>query len=327
MDEVKIALYGLEGHQIHGRVSELTRARLTAFAGLTEDHAKHVAEKFPDVPVYADLDELLGKADVDLISFCKTPRTEQTRLVLRALDARKHVLAEKPMATSVGELEQLRAAAAAAGAQLRTMTPMPYERDFTGMKKVVAEGRLGALVQVYAMKSYPYNDDRPQDRRVDGGIILQAGIHAVSFVRYVTGLEFVEVFAQDTGTGNPKQGELQLGANMTFRMSNGALAAILCNYCNQRSIGYHGNDQLRVFGMDGMIELVDGKTRRMMVLHDRAPATFDDVEPEKHYPQDLIDCILDGAPTMLTQEDSFRNTLVVLRAQESATKGAPLRIE
>ena len=316
----------MDGHQILSRIPGLERARLTALGGLTESQAKTVREGHPGIPIFPDLESMLEEGEADLVSFCSIPRTDQTRLVVKALSAGKHVLAEKPIATTMEDLEKVRRAAADSGAELRTMTPMPYNPDFSGMKKVVDTGALGAIVQIYAMKSYPYNDSRPQDRRIDGGIVLQAGIHAVSFIRYVAGLDFEEVFAQDTGVGNPGTGELQMGANMTFRMSNGALAVILCNYCNRRSIGYHGNDQLRIHGTNGMIELVDGRTRRMLVLKDQAPSSFDDAAPDKRYPQDLIDCILEGAPTLLSQEDAFRNTEVVLRAQESANKGTPLKI-
>ena len=326
MNEVRIGLFGLQGHQITRYIPNLQRARVTGIGGMDEAQVQNVKASFPDVPVYVDLDSMLAEADVDLISFCTVPRTEQTRQALQAIKAGKHVLVEKPMATTMDDLGELRQAVEASGTELRTMTPMPYEADLTGMKRIVESGALGTIVQVYAMKSYPYHDRRPQDRRMDGGLICQAGIHAVSYVRYVTGLELVEVSAQDTGTGNPQEGELQLGATAAFRMSNGGLAAILCNYCNQKSVGYHGNDQLRVHGMNGMIELVDGKTRRMLVLKDQEPTSFEDVEPEQSYPQDLIDCILDGTPTMLSQEDSFRNTEIVIRSQDSATQGTPLRI-
>lgn len=326
MREVRIGCFGLQGHQILGYLPSLERARLTALGGLTEAEAETMRRDYPDVPLFPDLDSMIEKGEVDLISLCTTPRSDQARLVVRALQSGKHVLAEKPMATAMGDLAALRQAVSESGKELRTMTPMPYAPQFVGMRKVVESGAVGSLVQIYAMKSYPYHDARPQDRRVDGGIILQAGIHAVSLIRSITGLEFAEVLAQDTGTGNPKRGDLQMAAHVAFRMNSGALGVILCNYCNPNSIGYHGNDQLRYHGTKGMIELVDGGTRRMLVLRDEKPQSFDDVAPEKRYPQDLIDCILDGTPTLLSQEDSFRNTEIVIRAQESATKGVPLKV-
>ena len=330
MSEVKIACYGMAGHQILRAIPGLTRARLSAMAGVEESKFEELREALPeamaDANYYPDLTTMLDKGEVDLVSFCSDYRAHQARQAIQALEAGKHVLAEKPMATTWDDLVALRQAAEKSGKELRTMTTMIYEPCFKGMKDVLDAGTLGDVVQIYAMKSYPYRDTRPQDRGVDGGLLMQAGIHAVSFVRYVTGLEFAEVMAQDTGKGNPKDGHLQMAGAMAFRMNDGALCAILCNYCNPTGIGYWGNDQLRVHGTKGMIELVDGQKRRMLAVNDQGPGTFEDGTPDASYPQDLVDCILDGTPTLLTQEDSFRNTEVVLRAQESAEKGVAVKI-
>ena len=330
MDEVKIGCFGLRGHQIYGVIPKLDRARLTAVSGMDEKVYEETKETYPqfftEATYYPDLETMLEKSDVDLVSFCSARRADQAAQAVQALKAGKHVLAEKPMATTLEDLEALRAAAADSDRHLWTMTSMVYDPRINGLKAVIDAGTIGTIVQIYGLKSYPMGTSRPQDRSVDGGLIMQAGIHAVSFIRHTTGLEFTEVFAQDTGLGNPKEGNLQTGANLAFRMNSGALAAILCNYCNQKSIGYHGNDQLRVHGTDGMIELVDGWNRRMLVVKGEKPTTFEDVAPEKDYPQDMIDSILDGTPTLLSEEDGFRNTRAVLRAQESATKGVPLKI-
>ena len=325
MDEARIGIYGTSGHQILGLIPALKRARLTAASGVTREWFEICKEKRPElmagVEFHADLDGLL-QSEVDLISFCSDYRADQAGQAIRALKAGKHVLAEKPMACSMADLDALRRAAEESGREVRTMTPAIYQPDIQGMKQVVDAGTIGEIVQVYAMKSYPWRETRPQDTGIDGGLIMQAGIHAVGFVRYVTGLEFTEVFAQDTKKGNPvADGRCRVAANLAFRMTGGALAVILCNYCNPRAFGCHGNEQLRILGSEGVIEMVDGFQRRMLALHEQAPAEFPDAEPSHSYPQDLIDCVLDGTPTLLTQEDSFRNTEVVLRAQESADTG------
>ena len=331
MSEVKIGIHGNRGHQILGRIPDLTRARLSAVSGVSREWFAGYREKRPDLmggaEHFDDLDALLADGDVDLISFCSEHRADQAEHAIRALKAGKHVLCEKPMACSLEDLERLREAAEASGKEVRTMTPAIYSGCVHGLKQVVASGAIGEIIQVYALKSYPWRETRPQDTGIDGGLLMQAGIHAVGFVRYATGLEFTEVFAQDTKKGNPvAEGECRVGAQMACRMEGGVLAAILCNYCNPRAIGFHGNEQLRVFGTEGMIELVDGFQRRMLVTHEAPPSEFPDVEPDRTYPQDLVDCILDGTPTLLTQEDSFRNTEVVLQAQRSADTGEVVKL-
>jgi predicted dehydrogenase len=329
MKELRIGCWGVAGHNIIGKMPKLKRARMTAIGGVPEnvlaDLRKNLPQVMADARHCADLDTMLA-ADVDMVVFCSDYRARQAGQAVRALRAGKHVLVEKPMATTWQDFEALERAVAESGRQLRTMNPMIYDPEFKGMKDVVDSGKVGTIVQTYALKSYPYSDGRPQDRGVDGGLLMQAGIHAVSFVRYVTGLEFEEVFAYETLRGNPKPGQLQLGGAMSFQMNDGSLCAILVNYCKPRGLPYHGNDQLRIFGTKGMIELVDGKTRRMLVTNEEKAVEFPNGTPAFEYPQDYIDSILDGTPTLLTQADSFMNTRVVLRAQESATTGKVLRI-
>lgn len=158
----------------------------------------------------------------------------------------------------------------------------------------------------------------------------KASIHAVSFVRYVTGLEFEEIYAMDTGRGNPRPGKLQMAGQYVARMSEGALGTIVCNYCNPPGIGFWGNDQLRVHGTGGMAEAVDGLSRTLVALGQEKPTAlpssaksaggYDDLL------QDYVNHLLDGSPMRLSQEDSFMNTRVVIRAQESADSGQPVKV-
>ena len=218
------------------------------------------------------------------------------------------------MATTQDDLDTLRRAHEQHRFHLWTMLPMVYDPGFLGMKQIVQEGVIGEVVQIYALKSYPYHDRWPQQRDVDGGLLMQAGIHTVSLIGHVKGRRFTEVFVQETANVNPKSGDLQMGATISCRMEGGALAAILCNYCNSRGIGYHGNDQIRVHGTKGMVELVDGFTRRCLVVGEKPSDSFFDTAPARGYPQDMVDAILNGTSTLLTEEDGFHFTEVLIRA-------------
>jgi predicted dehydrogenase len=69
----------------------------------------------------------LAQSDVDLVSFCSARRDGQTAEAMAALCAGKHVLAEKPMATTQEDLDALRERAARSGRRLWMMLPMPHE--------------------------------------------------------------------------------------------------------------------------------------------------------------------------------------------------------
>jgi len=321
MAELRMAIYGTNGHQPTGLALKTPRVRVVAAAGMPQAPGEATS--------YDSLAALLAKADADLVSICSPRRDRQHEDIVAALEAGAHVLAEKPLATTMAGLDAIRAGAVRTGRQVRSMTGMMYSPAFREIKGLIDAGKLGDMVQVYAQKSYPYHDRRPQDPGVDGGLLEQTGVHAVSYIRHVTGLEFEEVFATDTGRGNPQAGGLRIAGHIVARLTGGALCAILCNYANPKGIGFWGNDQLRVHGTKGMAEVMDAGGRSLVALDEHEPVPLADPTVTGGYEQLLpayVDHLLDGSAMLLSQEDSFVNTEVVIRAQESADRGEMVRL-
>jgi predicted dehydrogenase len=193
------------------------------------------------------------------------------------------------------------------------------EPTLTAMRRLVDDGHLGEVIQVYAQKSYPYHDGRPQDRGIDGGLIRQAGIHAVRFIQRSTGLRARRVSATDTCLGNPEDGELQMAASVWLELDGGAIGVLALNYLNPRGIGYWGNDQCRIHGTAGMVEAVDGFQRRRMVLGESAPQQIPEVPSS--YPDffdSYVDYLLDGTDMPYSLEEDLFALRTVIRAQEAA---------
>ncbi len=327
--KLRVACYGANGHQITGKLRDHPRAELVAVSEIPPDRLERQigAGAAARVRIEKDLDALIAAEEVDLISLCSPRRDEQCGHALRCLRGGKHVLAEKPAAITVEELEELERAIAECDGEFRQMGSCGHEALLSAMRRVVDDGRLGEVVQVFALKSYPYHERRPQDRGVDGGIIRQAGIHGVRFIQLATGLKAARVCGFDTGGGNPKEGELQMAASVALELQGGALAVLACNYCNPKGIGFWGNDQLRVHGTGGMIEAVDSMQRWRMILGESPEEPIPDV-PDS-YP-DFFDTyvgyLLDGAPMPYSLEDDLHALRTVIRAQEAVDKGCTLEV-
>jgi predicted dehydrogenase len=326
MKQIKIAAVGSNGHQIIPLLKGLDSAKLVAIAEFDPAREAEWKKDCPEVmaaPRFDSLETVLSKTDCQLISLCSTRRDQQARQILACLAAGRHVLAEKPLCTSLEDLEAIRAAAPRANRKvwaMLTMINLPVFREF---ERRIRGGELGEIGQVFAQKSYKLGGKRPQDRGVDGGII-QAAIHAVSYVRSTTGLEFAAVSAVESAVGNPQPGRLQMEFAMTARLSNGALCQIVSNYLNPASVPFWGNDQLRIWGTRGMIESVDGLTKSAVYL----PNEIQRLDVPSSYPNylaDLLNELITGQPASLTMEDSFRCTQIVLEAQRSVHEAAATR--
>ncbi len=334
MSELRVACFGTNGHQPFSLFDGLCRAKLVGCADvpeatLDELRRKH-PEAFAEAKGYPGLDELLAESGADLVCICSARRSGQHADIVRALDAGCHVYAEKPLATTAAGLELVHEAAARSCREVRAMTGLCYNPTLREVRHLVADGELGEIVQVFVQKSYPCHDGRPPDEGVDGGLLMQAGIHGVSMVRFVTGLAFGEVRAAETATGNPLGGELRMAAEIGIRLSGGALATVIANYCNPRGMGFWGNDHVRVFGTRGMAEAVDGMRRSSVTLGRDPPKALPVADSDhggyRALLEDYVAHLLDGSGMLLSQEDCFADSALVVRAKESCALGGWVKL-
>jgi predicted dehydrogenase len=307
-DEIRIGLYGTNGHQLPLHLPP--RARVVAVA----DYPREDLE--PGIRAYDDLPALLADPEVDLVSLCSARRIEQADQAIRCLWAGKHVLAEKPCAFTADKLDEILIATAATGRAFREMAASELAPPLQAIRRLVDQGTLGTIVHVQAQKSYPWHDRRPQDTAVDGGLVRQVGIHAVRFVHGATGQRIRSAWGCSTGLGNPSQGEIQMAAAFVIELENGALGTINLNYLNPANFGCWGNDQLRVFGTAGMVETVDGLRRSRLYLPDREdtelPIPDDVVSPAyiEHYVRFLLEG--DKMPTPFEEEMAMTRAMITL---------------
>jgi predicted dehydrogenase len=319
---LNIGLHGVNGHQIHGQLARGgdTRVRLAAVAAFPE---KTVSELQPTgaapFAVQPDLDALLAQPGIDLVVLCSPRRDRQAAEAIRCLEAGKHVYAEKPCALTEADLDRILTAAARSGRKFHEMAGTAFAQPYLGMRQAVADGLVGDVVQVLAQKSYPMHPGRPQDEGVDGGLILQAGVHAVRMIEHVAGTRVRAVEAMETTLGNPLPcGGLRVAASFIFRLGNGGVGSAVANYLNPRAFGSWGNEMLRIFGTAGMIEATDGGRRTRLVLADRDAGAFDTSAAGIDWFTAMVDEICDRRPMPLPLDEELSPLRVVIRARASA---------
>src|SRR3954447_7839423 len=131
---------------------------VVAIASRDPSRASEVAKQRGIERAYASYDELLADADVDAV-YIPLPNHMHVLWSLRAIEAGKHVLCEKPIGLSVMEAEQLVHAAAAAP-RLKVMEAFMYRfhPQWQKTRQLVRDGRIGDLRTISTQFSY-YNDD------------------------------------------------------------------------------------------------------------------------------------------------------------------------
>jgi hypothetical protein len=176
-------------------------------------------------------------------------------------------------------------------------------------------------VQVLAQKSYPYHDRRPQDEQVDGGLICQAGVHAARFIEHVADVRIQDITAFETSLSNPdKDGGLKMAASCMMTLEHGGIATVIANYLNPPSFGSWGHEMLRIFGVNGMLEIVDGGARTRLVLNEKDMGPIDIHEESYDYFDMIMEDLRHNENLMpfRTHEEELRPTRMVIRAKLAA---------
>ncbi|MGH8019746.1 MAG: Gfo/Idh/MocA family protein, partial [Opitutaceae bacterium] len=306
-----VGLYGSNGHQL--RVSSLLDhpyARVVAVAQLRREVPADAG-----VRVYPGLDGLLADPAVEIVSLCSPRRADQARDAIRCLEAGKHVYAEKPCALSERELDAILAAARRSGREFHEMAGTVFVQPYLKMRRLVREGAVGEVIQVFVQKSYPYGSHRPQDEAIDGGLFLQAGIHAMRMIEHGAGVRIRTIEGWETSLGVPEEGEGKLAGAMQIGLENGGLATAIVNYLNPPHLKPRGHETLRIFGTRGFIESVDGGTRTRLVTRTDVVEPLDVSAPGRDYFDLFAAHLATGAAMPLTVEAELHPLRMLLRAK------------
>ena len=116
--------------------------------GVAERSGPRMAADYPDVRSYPTVAALLADPAIELV-VVNTPSNTHAELASQALRAGKHVLLEKPVATSPAEFEELWALARTTGRHLLAYQNRRWDSDFGAVARVVASGQLGALIEAH----------------------------------------------------------------------------------------------------------------------------------------------------------------------------------
>ena len=222
--EVGILGLGRSGWNIHAdALAEHDGFAVTAVADPVEDRRREAEDRF-GCTSFADAEALLETAEVDVVVVA-TPSHTHVPLTIRALQAGRHVVAEKPMAASVAEMDEMVAVAERAGRVLTCYQPRRLDPDFAFVQEVLASGRLGEIVLVRRTSHrFTRRSDWQTLRKYDGGELSNTVPHLLDQVLLLLGEEPSDLFADLRHTVG--LGDAEDHVKLCLRAEGGPLAEI-----------------------------------------------------------------------------------------------------
>lgn len=171
---------GRSGRDIHGLYfsTDPKRFKIVAVADILKDRRQRAAREY-HCDVYADYHALLKRRDIDLVVNA-TPSYLHAPVTVDVLKAGFHVLCEKPMASTVKEVDQMIAASKKARRVLAIFQQARFYPYFQQMRKVINSGVLGRIVQIsVASNGFSRRWDWQTLQDWSGGSLLNTGPHSL----------------------------------------------------------------------------------------------------------------------------------------------------
>ncbi len=283
--------------------------------------------------VYTDHRKILEDGRIDAVLICASTNLH-AQLSLEAIAAGKHIFCEKPIDMSVGRIEEVRAALAASPKKLVYQVGFNrrYDHNFRAMHDAVAAGKIGE-VQYVRVSSRDPEPPPAEYAAISGGIFMDMMIHDLDMVRYLSGQEITELYAQGACLIDPAIGEAGDvdTATVTLKLANGALATI----DGSRKAVYGYDQRGEVFGSKGCVANANDTASNVVL------STVDGVTAEKPLwfflerymgsyqaeVREFIGCILKGEEPRVGIEDGLLSIRLALACARSMKENRPIRAE
>jgi len=306
-------------------IQDSDRAELLAVASRSQSRASEYAAEWGIPRAHGSYEALLEDPDVDVV-YIPLPNSLHAEWAVRAAEAGKHVLCEKPLALTVAECDQIIEASRAAGVVAMEAVMYLYHPVLHRARELIQEGAVGEVTQVRGRFSFLL--DRPGDVRwepdLGGGSLWDIGSYPVSFLRWIMG-EPNRVFGWQTLS--------ESGVDATFagllQYDKDVLGIFSCSF--REPFRSH----VEVGGTQGtvVIERPYPPTEETRLLlrslgEDDEKTVAVARQDAYHYEVEaLTAAVLDGAPLAVPLDSSRANVATLTALYESARRGTPQAVE
>ena len=305
-------------------IRQAERSELVAVASRDEAKARAYAQEHGIPKAFGSYEALLTDPDVDVI-YISLPNTLHCEWTVKAAEAGKHVLCEKPIVTSLAELDQVEAAATANGVTIFEAFMYLHHPQTRQVKAMIEEGKLGNLQLINSWFNFYLPPERATNIRLNanlaGGSLWDVGVYPNSMAIVMAGAGApVEVWAsQAIGESGV---DVAMRAQMKF--ANGVIAQISSGFRTPfREAAY-------IVGDRGMVNIIEPWKPGIKGLESRAIfSTIDGreetvvtpaVSPYLSEVQAMEACILDGAKPVVPlalSRDFLRSALALYSSAHS----------
>ena len=300
------------------------RNRLLAVASRTQESADRYAREWKIPRAHGSYEALLADPEIDVI-YNSLPNHLHAEWTIKAVEAGKHVLCEKPLALSVDQVDAVQEAARKHGRVVAEAFMYRHHPQTIKVQEMIKSGSLGNLKLIRG--SFSYVLSREGDVRLDpamgGGSIWDVGCYPISYTRTVVRETPLEVFGWQV-TGPTGIDETFVGQ---MRFDHEVFAQFDCSFV------FPFHVFIEVVGSEGTLNIPNpfkpGVDEKIYLTRGDKTETIK-IKGQELYigeVEDMADAILLGRSPLISLDDSRTNVAVISAFLESARVGRPVKLD
>ncbi len=290
--------------------AQVAEAETFAVAARETSRAQAFARKHGIPRVHLSYADLLADPEVEAV-YNPLPNGLHCEWTIRALEAGKHVLCEKPMAANASEAERMAQAARASGRMLVEAFHYRYHPLAARMREIVASGALGEVKHVEAHTCFPLPFPRDIRYRYDlaGGATMDAGCYAINQLRFLAGDEPSVVRAK----AKLASSQVDRAMDAEFLFSDGRTGRITCSLFSSALLRV----ACRVRGSEGELGVFNPVSPHLfhrLKLRTANGTSTERVSGESTYTHQLrafVAMVRGGARMETDEQDAIKNMRVI----------------
>lgn len=340
MKPLKIGVIGCGSIAKHRHIPEYManeHAEIVAVCDIVKDRAQEMADQI-GAKAYTYYKELLKDESIEAVSVC-TPNALHAPISIDALKAGKHVLCEKPMATSTEEAEAMVVAANEAGRKLMIGHNQRFVPSHQKAKELISKGEAG---KIYSFRT-AFGHGGPEGWSVDGkdswffrkeeafiGAMGDLGVHKTDLMRYILGEEFVEVGAF-VETSSKENADVDDTAVCVLKTESGTIGTLAASWSYQKE-----DNSTVIYGEKAVLRLEEDPVNSLVVQYSTGEVvkyelggiqTNDDGGQSASGVIDrFVTSVVEDVPTAVPGEEAMKSLQVVLGALESSKTKQIIRL-
>jgi predicted dehydrogenase len=332
-----VALLGLGKYSTGQLAPALQQTKLCRLAGIVTGSPEKAAKwkqqyQLPDKNVYdyKTFDRIVDNPDIDIV-YVVTPNALHAEYAVRAAQADKHVICEKPMATTVADARRMIEASKKAGKKLSIGYRLHFEPHNQAMMHLGQTKSYGPLKHLISDNGFRFGNDTPwrvSKALAGGGPLMDMGIYSLQGCIYTKGQVPIAVTAQfDAKTDAQLFKEVEAGLKWQLQFADGTTADCHTSYAETlagrlRAEAANGWFELQpAFGYGGLA----GSTSQ-----NDGKLNLPNINQQAAQMDDFADCVLHNKPTRVPGEMGLRDVqllLAIYRAAETGQKVATTDVQ